>query len=282
LIKILLSGNKLTINKGMNTILMGILNTSPESPVIHSIVSIKEAIKRAHILREHGASIIDVGGNSSSSKATDVSILEEKERVIPVIEALIDENFVVSLDSWTPEVVLDAAKIGIHLINDINGLENPEMRKIAKDFDLSVSIMHMRGKPKKHYEVNQNYENISIEILNWLNDRANELRKFGIKKERIIIDPGFGFGKSSKDNFLILKNLHKYNDLDYPVLVSASRKSFISEAIGLGQVQEGSGLFEATLGVQVIAALQNVEILRVHDVKSTKSILKLLEHYKKF
>jgi dihydropteroate synthase len=234
---------------------MGILNTSPESPVIHSIVSIKEAIKRAHILREHGASIIDVGGNSSSSKATDV---------------------------WTPEVVLDAAKIGIHLINDINGLENPEMRKIAKDFDLSVSIMHMRGKPKKHYEVNQNYENISIEILNWLNDRANELRKFGIKKERIIIDPGFGFGKSSKDNFLILKNLHKYNDLDYPVLVSASRKSFISEAIGLGQVQEGSGLFEATLGVQVIAALQNVEILRVHDVKSTKSILKLLEHYKKF
>jgi dihydropteroate synthase len=282
LIKILLSGNKLAINKGMNTIIMGILNTSPDSPVIQSVVSIKEAIKRAHTLKECGASIIDVGGNSSSSKANDVSILEEKERVIPVIEALIEENFVVSLDSWTPEVVLEAAKKGIHLINDINGLENPEMRKIAKDYDLSVSIMHMRGKPKKHYKVNQNYNDVSIEILNWLENRAKELIKFGIKKERIIIDPGFGFGKSMKDNFLILKNLHLYNDLDYPVLVSASRKSFISEAIGLGQVQEGSGLFEATLGVQVIAALQNVEILRVHDVKSTKSILKLLENYKKF
>ena len=281
MVKILLSENKLIIKKGIDTKIMGILNVSPDSPVSHSVVSKHEALNRANVLKNYGADIIDVGGNSSSSKAVDITIQEEKERVLPVIEALIEDQFVVSLDSWIPEVVQEAAKIGIHLINDINGLENPLMRKIAKDNDLPVSIMHMRGKPKRHYEIDQNYDNISLDILEWLKHRSMELINYGIKKERIIIDPGFGFGKTMEDNLNILKNLYLYNDLDYPLLISASRKSFIAEAIGLGKVQKGNGLYEATLAVQVLAAQQNIEILRVHDVKSTKSILKLLKSYKK-
>ncbi|KKL07583.1 hypothetical protein LCGC14_2584580, partial [marine sediment metagenome] len=245
-------------------IIMGILNLSPESPVSQSTVSVKKAKERAYELVNQGATIIDVGGNSSSSKAREISITEEKERVIPVIESLIEEEFIVSIDSWTPEVVLESAKIGIQLINDINGLENPKMIKIAKDYNLQVSIMHMKGKPKKHYEVVQSYENISFNINDWLMERTNDLLKNGLTRDQIIIDPGFGFGKGMENNLQILKDLHIFRKIGYPLLVSASRKSFIAEAIGLGKVQQGEGLYEATLAIQVIAALNEVNIFEIY------------------
>ena len=279
--EILLQLKDQTINLTNKTIIMGILNVSPESPVTQSIRNPRHTLERAFQMQEEGATIIDVGGNSSSSKAPQISTETELKRVIPVIKELVENGFIVSLDSWNPIVVREAAKIGIEIINDINGLQNSEMVAVAKDYDLPVCIMHMKGDPKKHYEVDQSYDNITNEILDWFDKRIDFLYSGGIQREKIIVDPGFEFGKKMVDNLMLLRELQKFQRYNLPILVSASRKAFIAEAIGLGRIQEGEGLLEATLAVQTLSSFLGANILRVHDVKNANFIVKFVNELKK-
>lgn len=258
------------------TVVMAILNMSPESPVSQSVVTPEQAIERATQLRKEGAIIIDVGGHSSSSKAEDIDTEEEIDRVIPVIQALVREGFLVSLDSWNPTVAREAAKVGVHLLNDINGLQNPEMVEVARQYDLPVCVMHMRGKPKEHYRVDQTYPNITRDVLGWLNDRVDELTQAGIKREKIILDPGYEFGKSLNDNLQLLWDSPQLLRFGLPILVSASRKAFIAEAVGIGRKQEGEGLLEGSMAVQTLSALFGAHILRVHDVRTASYIVQFM------
>ncbi len=263
------------------TIIMGILNVSPESPVSHSIVSTGKALERAKQMKLEGAQIIDVGGNSTSSKAPEISTKTELARVVPVIKELVSNDFIVSLDSWNPEVAREAAEAGVHILNDVNGLQKPEMIKVARDFNLPVCIMHMKGDPKKHYEVDQTYGNITNDILTWFDERIANLVEQGIKKEKIIVDPGFEFGKKLSDNLQLLNNLKEFHKYNLPLLVSASRKAFIAEAIGLGRTQQGEGLLEATLAVQTISSYLGANILRVHDVRNANYVVKFINELRK-
>ena len=263
------------------TILMGILNISPESPVHSSVVKPKKALERAKQMKLEGAQIIDVGGNSTSSKAPDIPTTMELERVVPVIKVLVENGFIVSLDSWNPVVAREAAEAGVHILNDVNGLQKLEMMEVAKEFDLPVCIMHMKGDPKKHYEVDQTYSNISIDIKSWFDERISLLISNGVKREKIIVDPGFEFGKKMSDNLQLLRELEDFKSYKLPLLVSASRKAFIAEAIGLGRTQEGEGLLEATLAVQTLSSYLGANILRVHDVKNANYVVKFVNELKK-
>ena len=263
------------------TIIMGILNLSPESPVQTGSLSPENALIKAEEMKKYGATIIDVGGNSTSSKAANISTEEEISRVIPIIKTLVDNNFIVSLDSWNYKVAETAAKAGVHLLNDVNGLQDKEMVAVAKKYDLPACIMHMRGNPKQHYQVDQTFKNITAEIQDWFNERIKILENQGINRNKLVLDPGFEFGKSMHDNLILLDELDHFNSFKLPLLVSASNKAFIAESIGLGRTQQGLGLEEATLAVQIISALNGANILRVHDVKKTDYIVKFINTYKK-
>ncbi len=271
---------KKTLDLSHSTIIMGILNLSPDSPIKHSIVSPREAVRRAKVLQQEGATIIDVGANSSAARTRDLPVEEEIALVVPIIKQLVKEGLLVSLDSWKPEVAEEAAKAGVHMLNDISGLQNPKMMEVAIGHDLPACVMHMRGLPKRHYKVDQTYVNITEEIYQWFQKRIDELTSAGMKRERIILDPGFEFGKPMKDNLQLLWELHRFHDFQLPLLVSASRKAFIAEAIGLGRTQEGEGLFEATMTVQGIASYLGAHILRVHDVKSAAYVTKFVNTLK--
>ncbi len=268
-------GNKV-FNLENRTIIMGILNLSKDSPIKSSITEPKEAVKRAKQLVQEGALIIDVGANSSAANTKDLTTDEEIEIVVPIIKKLVQEGLFVSIDSWKPEVAEEAAKAGVHMLNDITGLRNPKMVDVAIEYQLPACIMHMRGEPKRHHEVDQTYENISTEIYQWFSTRIRELINDGLKHEQIVLDPGFEFGKPMKDNLQLLWDLYKFHDFNLPILVSASRKAFIAEAIGLGRTQEGKGLFEATMAVQAIASYLGAHILRVHDVDKACHVVKFM------
>lgn len=276
--------NDFNLDVTNRTIIMGIINLSPESPVKHSIIDPDQVLKRAQELKKNGATIIDVGGNSSATVdiAREISSEEELNRVLPIIEILVENNFIVSLDSWNPIVVKEAANVGVHMLNDINGLRNPEMINIARKYNLPVCIMHMRGDPKRHYETDQSYINITKEIYNWCENQIQILTRAGIKREKIILDPGFEFGILMEDNLQLLWESKVFTNFKLPLLISASRKAFIAEAIGLGRTQNPiSGLLEGTLAVQVLSSFLGANILRVHDVKAVNYVVKFVNSLKK-
>ena len=280
--KSIISFKEFTLDITNKTIIMGILNVSPESPVDQSVVKPEKALERAKQMKLEGADIIDVGGNSTSSKAPDIPTEVELKRVIPVVKTLVEEGFIVSLDSWNPIVAREAAQVGVHILNDVNGLQKPEMVQVAKEYDLPACIMHMKGDPKKHYEVDQTYKDITTEILQWFDERINNLMAEGIKREKIIVDPGFEFGKKMSDNLKLLSDLEQFKRFNLPILVSASRKAFIAEAIGLGRTQKGEGLLESTLAVQTLSSFLGANILRVHDVKNANYIVKFVNQLRKW
>lgn len=273
--------NNQIIDLTNKTLIMGILNLSPDSPVKNSIVSPELAVQRAYDLRNDGATIIDVGAHSTSSKAKDIPFEKERTLVIPIVEKLISEGFIVSLDTWNPNIAREAVNVGLELINDVTGLQDSNMAKLVAEHNLTACIMHMRGKPKEHYKVDQNYENITKEIYDWFSSQIQNLGEaYSIQKSQLILDPGFEFGKSMVDNLQLLDELHQFLDFELPLLVSASKKAFIAEAIGLGRTQKGEGLLEATLAVQTLSAYLGANILRVHDVKEVSYAIKFVNKLK--
>lgn len=254
--------------------IMGILNVTPDSFYDGGRYDrIEKAVEHARKMIKEGADIIDVGGESSRPFSEPVSAEEEKKRVIPVIEALVDECRVpISIDTYKPEVAKEALKRGAVIVNDIFALRKKGMAEVVKEYDAAVVLMHMKGEPK-NMQVNPTYEDTISEIMKFLRDRAKFALDKGIPANRIIIDPGIGFGKRLEDNLRIIKFINAFRSLGYPVLLGASRKSYIEHALGL-PVEER---LEATIATDIIGVLKGAAILRVHDVKEHVRSVRMAE-----
>ncbi len=263
-----------TIDCTLHTAVMGILNVSDDSPVAFSRVGVGQALDRAMELTQQGAEIIDIGAHSTGAGARDLSAQEEIDRVIPVIEAAAREGLATSIDTWTAPVARAAAEAGVHVLNDVSGFTNPEMVQVAAEFQLPACVMHMRGAPKHHYEVDQHFTDINSEINAFLLERAQTLEAQGVTPW---LDPGFAFGKVAEDNVLMLAGLPGLVATGYPVLISASRKGFLAELMGLPYDQDAPGILESTLAFNVLAAQEGAHIVRVHDVEPIAQALALVD-----
>jgi len=254
------------------TAVMGILNVSDDSPISFSRVGVGDALERARVLAAEGADIIDIGAHSRATGAKDLAPSEEIERVIPVSEAAVEAGLIASVDTWTPEVARAAAEAGVHLLNDVTGFVDPGMVEVAREYRIPGCIMHMRGDPKHHRDVSQQYEDIAGEVRADLVRRAATLKAQGVD---VWLDPGFGFGRSAADNAELLRDLPALVAEGYPVLVSASRKGFLAELLGQPYGQHEDGLLEATVAFNSLAAYWGAHVVRVHDVAAVADAVKV-------
>ena len=257
------------------TVVMGIVNVSPDSPVARSVVRPDSAVERALELVAQGAELVDVGAHSTRTGGEEPGLDEEIGRVCPVIEALVRRGVPVSLDSWKPPVARAAAEAGVHLLNDVTGLRDPEMAAVASEHRLPVLAMHMRGEPTRHAESSQRYEDIAAEVTSALLRRAGELEALGVPA--VWLDPGFGFGRSAQDNVRLLSAVRALHDAGRPVAVSASRKGFLGELVGVGYTQSAPELLAATVAFNVLAAAAGAHVVRVHDVAEVSRALRVVD-----
>lgn len=250
---------------------MGILNVTPDSfsdGGKHNQVD--QAIAYALAMVEQGATIIDIGGESTRPGASEVSVEEEIRRVVPVVEALAKHNIVLSIDTSQPDVIRAAKKAGAHIWNDVRALTRPNALKTAADLDIPVVIMHMRGEPTTMNQLDQ-YTDVTLDVIAELQQRVNEALNAGMKKHNIIIDPGFGFAKNAQQNLRLLKEFWKLGEMGYPILSGLSRKRFIGEALkGATADQRAIG----SVAGHLLSIQQGASIVRAHDVKAmTDAIL---------
>lgn len=257
------------------TLIMGILNVTPDSFYDGGKYNlIDRALRRAEEILTEGADIIDIGGESTRPGSDPVSIHEEMERVLPVIEKLKDFPIPISIDTYKSEVAEEACKLGATIINDISGLQfDSRIAEIAKKYDTYLIIMHIKGTPK-NMQKDPQYEDVVSEIIEFLKKQSDYALKKGIPKDKIIIDPGIGFGKTLEHNLTILKNLDEFRKLNFPILIGHSRKSMIGAL--LGGVAPEERLF-GTLGVSAYLISKRVDIIRVHDVRPHFELRKVLE-----
>jgi dihydropteroate synthase len=268
---------------------MGILNITPDSFYDGGkYFSLESAIKHAETLISEGADIIDVGGESTRPNSEPISVEEELKRVIPVIKEIkkIFPNITVSVDSYKYEVVKQALELGAEIINDIYALRaSPQIVELLKFYpNTKVVLMHMKGTPKT-MQVNPQYPNgVVNEIKDFFVERVKFLFEHSIEPQRIILDPGIGFGKTTKHNIEILKNIDEFKTLNidgkkynFKILVGLSRKSFIGKILGTEENPiPPKERYEGTIVLNTYCILKQVDILRVHDVKPTKQAMKLL------
>ena len=255
---------------------MGILNVTPDSfSDGGNFLSPSNALKHAENLIREGADIIDVGGESSRPGSSPVTIAEELKRVIPVIN-LIKKNFpdiLVSIDTYKSEVASEAISFGADLVNDITGLKGcDKMASLISKTKVPIVIMHMRGKPKNMQD-DTRYSDLISEISFFFKSQVDLAKSYGIKNDKIILDPGIGFGKSLDQNFIILKNINKFCDLGYPILIGTSRKSFLTKTLKTNS----DDVIEGTIASSLFCILNGASILRVHDVKKIKRSVEIIE-----
>lgn len=257
------------------TLIMGIVNVTPDSFYDGGrFLGLKAAVEHATQLADEGADIIDVGGESSRPGADPVSLEEERLRVLPVIEALASQlDIPLSIDTCKSEVAYDALSRGVQIVNDISGLrQDPNMAKVVAESGAFVVIMHMKGTPKD-MQLNPSYDDVTGELIEFFKDRVKYVRKWGVQDERIILDPGIGFGKRVSDNFVILHSLGRIVDLGYPVLTGPSRKSFIGITLNLPAHER----LEGTASAVAASVLNGAKIVRVHDVKEMKRVITIAD-----
>jgi dihydropteroate synthase len=262
------------------TVVMGILNVTPDSFYSGSRVgSVDEALRRTEKMLKEGAKIIDVGGESTRPGSDPVSEDEEKKRVIPVILA-ISEKFpeaIISVDTYKSSVAREAVEAGARIINDISGgYFDPKILEVAREYGTGLILNHIRGNPKT-MQANPYYEDAVKEVKGELLERVERAKKAGIEEDRICIDPGIGFGKRLEDNLKLIKYANEFINTGYVVMYGVSRKSFIRMALGYEEPEER---LYATLGVHAYLYLKGVHILRVHDVRETVDVIRILKFVK--
>jgi dihydropteroate synthase len=267
-----------TLDFNNNSIyIMGILNITPDSfSDGGKFIDKDKALFRVEEMIREGADIIDVGGESTRPFSDPLNVEEELKRVIPVIEE-INKNFntIISIDTYKSRVAFEAIKNGAEIINDISGLTyDEEMVKVAFEKKAKCIVMHIKGKPKD-MQIDPVYTNVINEVHDFLKNRVLELAKAGLTD--IIIDVGFGFGKSLDDNYQLLKNLNNFTDINCPVLAGISRKSMIGKIVDALPENRISG----TVALNTIAVLNGARILRVHDIKENFQAAKVIEKYLK-
>jgi dihydropteroate synthase len=255
-------------------VVMGILNVTPDSFSDGGRYDqLDNALKHALKMQQEGAEIIDIGGESTRPGAKPVSLDEELERIVPVIEKIREHsNVAISIDTSKPEVMQAAIEAGASMVNDVNALHAEGALEICVKHQLPVCLMHKQGDPQT-MQNNPQYLNVVDEIKQYLIKRANTCIEAGVSKRNIIIDPGFGFGKSLKNNLSLLKEMQQFCVLGYPVLVGVSRKSMFAMLLDKG-VEER---MIASVSAAVIAYQKGARFFRVHDVAETCDALKLCE-----
>ncbi|HFF1653690.1 TPA: dihydropteroate synthase [Providencia rettgeri] len=253
---------------------MGILNVTPDSfsdGGTHNLYH--DALGHVAKMVQEGATIIDIGGESTRPGAAEVSVNEELDRVVPVVEAIAKQFDVwISVDTSKAQVMAEAAKAGMHIINDIRSLHEPDALRVAAQTGLPVCIMHMQGQPRTMQEA-PNYENVVHEVQTYLEGEIARCMAAGIERQQIILDPGFGFGKNLSHNYQLLANLEQFHNFGLPLLAGMSRKSMIGQLLNVPPQERLAG----SLSCAVIAAMQGAHIIRVHDVKETVQAMQVVQ-----
>ncbi|EST56993.1 dihydropteroate synthase [Proteus hauseri ZMd44] len=253
---------------------MGILNVTPDSfsdGGTHN--SLNDAVNHAAKLIAEGASIIDIGGESTRPGASDVSIDEELQRVVPVVEAIRQRFDVwISVDTSKAQVITESANVGASIINDIRSLQEPGALAAAAKTGLPVCIMHMQGDPKTMQQ-SPHYENVMMDVDRFLQENIQRCVDAGIEKNQIILDPGFGFGKNLAHNYQLLAHLSELHHFGLPILAGMSRKSMVGQLLNVPPQERVAG----SVACAVIAAMQGAQIIRVHDVKETVDAMKVVQ-----
>ena len=252
---------------------MGILNVTPDSFSDGGLYNRRNsAVKFALEMLDDGADIIDIGGESSRPGSERVEENEEIERVLPVVQEILNNRpeAILSVDTTKSKVAFEALSAGAVMINDISALRfDPEMVNVIKQFNSAVALMHMKGKPKNMQE-NPYYENVIEEVYKFLAERSSFAAENGINK--IFIDPGIGFGKREEDNFNLIRRLEDFKSLSYPIMIGLSRKSFIGKTLDL----EVDKRDEATMALNTLAISRGAIIIRTHNVKLGVQSCKLM------
>ena len=266
-----LTANNKTLDLSTSKI-MGILNFTPDSfSDSGKFFQLDKALFQVETMLNQGASIIDIGGESTRPMAEEVTLEEELERVVPLVEAVRKRfDCWISVDSSKAQVMQEAAKVGMDLINDIRALQEPDALQTAVRLALPVCIMHMQGQPRT-MQLNPHYDDVVADVLKFMQQRTEQCLASGIKKENLIWDPGFGFGKNVQHNYCLLQQFSVFCEQGYPVLAGISRKSMIGAVLDKPVEQRTVGSVAAAL----IAAMKGTSILRVHDVGETADALKI-------
>ena len=256
--------------------IMGILNITPDSfSDGGQFFYPSKAIDHALFLQDAGADILDIGGESTRPGSDPVSLDQELDRVIPVIEKLAPQlSIPISIDTYKSEVARQALKAGAVMINDITALNyDPDMALLAARTDVPVVLMHIKGTPKT-MQKNPTYNDLLAEIKKYFEKSIALAEKAGVDRNKLVIDPGIGFGKSVEDNYRLISNLDYFGQLNLPILIGASRKRFLSD----NNKYSESERLEQSLAAACAAVLNGADFVRVHDVPQTKKALRVIEN----
>lgn len=258
------------------TYIMGVLNVTPDSFYDKGrFFDQKKAVKHALDMERDGADIIDVGGESTRPGASDVSVDEELRRVVPVIRAISKRaGAAISVDTRKAKVADAALQAGASIVNDVSALrEDPAMAGVVAKHRAEIILMHMRGSPKD-MQADPKYTNVVKDITESLKGSIDLARRSGIKRDKIIIDPGIGFGKTVEHNLEILRRLGQFKKLGYPLCVGTSRKSFIGKILGSKDPEDR---LAGSLATAAVAAMNGANIIRAHDVSLTRQVLRMID-----
>ncbi|MBL4899526.1 MAG: dihydropteroate synthase [Colwellia sp.] len=253
---------------------MGILNVTPDSfSDGGKFACFERALKHVEHMIDSGVDIIDIGGESTRPGAVDVSAQDETVRVIPLLKAIKSRfDISVSIDTSKAEVMAEAITYGADMINDVRALQNKGCLEVVAQSDIAICLMHMQGKPRSMQE-NPQYNDIIDDILIFFKQRINCCEQNGINKERLLLDPGFGFGKTVAHNYEILAQLTQFNVLGLPLLAGVSRKSMIGNLLNRDMNERLAG----SLAAAIVAIQQGANIIRVHDVQESVDAIKILK-----
>ena len=254
---------------------MGIVNMTPDSfSDGGNYNNLDDAMRRVDNMIQAGATFIDVGGESTRPGAAQVSTSEELDRVIPLVEKIARYFDVwISVDTSKPEVITESAKAGAHLINDIRALTLPGALQAAQKTELPVCIMHMQGDPKTMQNAPHYQQDIYQEVDSFFEEHIKQCVVAGIAREKIILDPGFGFGKTLTHNYRLLATLERFHHFNLPILVGMSRKSMVGQVLNVPPKERVLG----SVSCAVIAAMKGAQIIRVHDVKETFDAMRIVQ-----
>ncbi len=252
---------------------MGILNVTPDSFSDGGRFNAPDAaLARARQMVADGATFIDVGGESTRPGAKPVSVAEELDRVCPVVEAIARElDTIISVDTSAPEVMAEAARLGAGMINDVRALQRTGAPEAAAAAGIPVCLMHIQGEPDSMQD-NPAYRNVRRDVSSFLTERMRVVEAAGVRSERIILDPGFGFGKRLEHNIELLASLEQLHILGHPLLVGISRKSMLGQITG----REVNERLPASLAAATIATMKGASIIRAHDVRETADAVRVV------
>jgi dihydropteroate synthase len=251
---------------------MGIVNVTPDSfSDGGKFNTTHKAVAHAMELVEQGADILDIGGESTRPGATPVPLDEELKRVIPVIKALAQAGVPLSIDTYKTEVMRAAIDAGADIVNDVCALQAPNALEIVAASKVGVCLMHMQGRPQT-MQADPQYQDVVAEVCEFLSSRLKAAEQAGIARERIVLDPGFGFGKRTAHNLTLLNHLSSLQSLGLPLLIGLSRKSVLGQVVGLSIDER----IHASIAASVVSVMKGANIVRVHDVKPTVDALKIV------